>query len=299
MQNEVIEPFDPESGQSSDKSDRRKFILKNLSFLAVAAVALLASSYLWQNQFLPSTSTQTEMESEAAEAVVAEISQPLPSLVPTIPMVEKGPVLVSQFPDINHELASQPSRIPGWLVSSVKQQVQPSPKRIIDVVLEEENDDSLVVRDRVVVIPKTLHPTVTPEISDPAALLSHPAVVPTTAQTHSAMILKALPVTKAAPKIAAATKPVTKIKQAEMVTKQFTIQLLASRKRDEVMRFINHNKIEAKIRLTKRDGLDWYVLTIGEFNQREQAQAAIKNLPTELAQLKPWIRPVEQLKAIG
>lgn len=82
---------------------------------------------------------------------------------------------------------------------------------------------------------------------------------------------------------------------------QFTIQVLASRKRDDVMHFVNSHKMtaNAKIRLTKRDGLDWYVLTIGEFGQVEQAQAAIKMLPTELAKFNPWIRPVGSLKAIG
>ncbi|KTC85659.1 MULTISPECIES: AAA family ATPase [Legionella] len=252
-------------------ADRRKSFVRNLGFLATAAIALMASSYIWQNQFLPSsTQALEELEYEINEPV-AEISQPLPSLVPLVPSLEKEQVLVSQLPDINHELASRPSQIPGWLASAVKQQVQPSPKRIVDVALDEESDDSMVVRDRVVVIPKTLHAT------EKAA--------------------------KPAPKIVTAVQTIpSKIGQARMSTgSQFTIQVLASRKRDDVMHFVNSHKMAAntKIRLTKRDGLDWYVLTIGEFGQMDQAQAAIRGLPAELAKFNPWIRPVAQLKAVG
>ncbi|KTD39319.1 DamX-related protein [Legionella nautarum] len=269
INNQMKDYFCPEPIKSAD---RRKSFVRNLGFLATAGIALMASSYIWQNQFLPSSSTNAleELEYKISEPV-AEISQPLPSLVPLIPVLEKEPVLVSQLPDINHELASRPSQIPGWLASAVKQQVQPSPKRIVDVVLEEESDDSLVVRDRVVVIPKTLHAT------EKAA--------------------------KPAPKVAAAAQTIpSKFGQARMATgRQFTIQVLASRKRDDVMRFVNNHKMVAntKIRLTKRDGLDWYVLTIGEFGQMDQAQAAVRGLPAELAKFNPWIRPVAQLKAVG
>ncbi|WP_347251249.1 AAA family ATPase [Legionella sp.] len=255
--------------ESEQLIERHKSFIRNMGFLAIAAIALLASSYLWQNQFLPSSASfQDEMEYDVSE-LVAEVSQPLPSLVPIIPAIEKEPVLVSQLPDINQAFASRPSEIPGWLTASVRQQVQPSPKRVLDFAIDEdENNDSLVVRDRVVVIPKTLHPT------------------------------------NPMPKVASAKQPPNNLKKVAKVNAkkgQFTIQVLASRKRDDVMHFVNSHKMtaNAKIRLTKRDGLDWYVLTIGEFGQVEQAQAAIKMLPTELAKFNPWIRPVGSLKAIG
>lgn len=256
--------------ESNQLLERHKSFIRNMGFLATAAIALLASSYIWQNQFLPSSASfQEEVEYDTSPDLVAEVSQPLPSLVPTISTVDKEPVLVSQLPDINQALISRPSQIPGWLTASVKQQVQPSPKRVLDFALEEEeNNDSLVVRDRVVVIPKTL----------PAA--NSTSKVASSNQSQDNM---------------------SKIAKVNTTKGQYTIQVLASRKRDDVMRFVNSHKMtaNAKIRLTKRDGLDWYVLTIGEFGQVEQAQAAIKTLPAELAQFNPWIRPVGQLKAVG
>ena len=58
-------------------------------------------------------------------------------------------------------------------------------------------------------------------------------------------------------------------------------------------------KKNIKINLTKRNGNDWYVLTLGEFRKREQAQDAVKHLPVKLVQLNPWIRQIGQLKVIG
>ncbi len=328
MQNKAIrKAIRPAVNQKRGSSAyKRKSVVRNMSFLATAVIALLASSYLLQNQFLPAAENflvdAVETDYVAPDPVV-EISQPLPSLVPTISMRALQPlgvnirkelrttspspalrvpsprsrgegenegsslgedvVLTSQLPDINSAFASRPSQIPGWLVAAVRQQVQPSPRRVLDVAIEEEHDDSLVVRDRVVVIPKVLHPQ-----------QSVPTV--TVASTSNA------PVPHSAPgKITVSQNTPHKIGQAKAFTKQFTIQILASRKREQIMRFVNSHKIgaEVNIRLTKRDGLDWYVLTIGQFAQVEQARAAIKNLPTELARLNPWVRPAGQLKALA
>lgn len=246
-------------------AEKRKSFIRGVSLVAFGALALTASSYIWQNQFLPS-SAKLFIEQDLIQPV-AEIVQPLPSLVPLIPAAEKEPVLVSQLPDINHELVSQPSQVPSWLTAAVRQQVQPSPKRIVDIVLDDENDDSLVVRDRVVVIPKTLN-------------------VQPVDTTEKISTSQAIP---------------SRIGLAKVEKEQFTIQLLASRSQSDVLHFVKIHPLKAgaKIRLTKRDGLDWYVLTIGEFEQLQEAQNVIKNLPSELAKYKPWIRPVAQLKALG
>ncbi|CDZ78656.1 cell division protein DamX [Legionella massiliensis] len=257
---------------ATTSSDKRKYLIRGLSFAATAAVALIASSYIWQNQFLPS-SVDLSSGHEFEESV-AEISQPLPSLVPVVPVAERELILLSELPNIHQELIKRPSQIPAWYVAAMRQQVQPSPKRVVDVAIEDESDDSLVVRDRVVVIPKTI-------------AIPPPAQVTETIPEQIAPV----PVQQAA-----APKAVPKV-----IDRPFTIQLLASPKQEDIMRFVNNHKIKktAKIRLTKRDGADWYVLTIGEYNQVEHAQAAIKSLPTELARYNPWVRPVSQLKATG
>ena len=262
--------------KAASPTEKRKSFIKGISILAFTGAVLMASSYIWQNQFLPSSAREF-IEQDLIQPV-AEIMQPLPSLVPVITTPEKIPVLVSELPDINEQLARQPSKIPSWVEAAVRQQVQPSPKRIVDVVLEDENDDSLVVRDRVVVIPKTLN--VQPAAPIKKLTTSSP-VIPT--------------------KVGQAQLAQAKVATNNATKQQFTIQLMASRSRVDIMSFVKTHpiKLGTKIRLTKRDGLDWYVLTLGEFGQVQDAQNAMKNLPMDLAKFKPWIRPVAQLKAFG
>lgn len=258
--------FNPSSVKSNE---HRNYFIRGLSFLSVAALALAASSYIWKNQFLPS-STDLPKGNDFNQ-IYAQIDQPLPSLIPMapkMPITEREPLLVSQLPDINYELISRPSEIPPWHLAAVKQQVQPSPKRVIDVAIEEEVDDSLVVRDRVVVIPKMIKVLPVAEVAKPT------------------QVSRIVPITQAARRI---------------INKAFTIQLMASPRQEDVKRFVNRHKIStpAKIRLTKREGADWYVLTIGQYNQIEHAQADIKKLPVELIRYNPWIRPLSQLEALG
>lgn len=80
----------------------------------------------------------------------------------------------------------------------------------------------------------------------------------------------------------------------------FTIQLLASKNKQQIAYFINrhHLRANARIRLLKRDGHIWYVLTIGQFTHHHDAQIAIQSLPMELSKLKPWIRSSAELKAL-
>jgi DamX protein len=137
-----------------DLIEKRHYLLRNLSFLIIAALALCASPYIWQNRFLTS-STKLAMNNETIE-VPTESSQPFASFIPFVPEMEREQILLSQLPDIFQALITQKSRIPAWYASATRQQVQPSPKRIVDVQLDDENDDSLVVRDRVVVIPKVI-----------------------------------------------------------------------------------------------------------------------------------------------
>jgi DamX protein len=277
------------SPASANSDDQYKYLLRGASFLAAAAIALVASSYIWPNRFLPSS--EDFMDEYESTQTYAEISQPLPSLIPIIP--EREPILVSQLTDINQELRSKRSLIPSWYVAALNQQAQPSPRRVVDIKIDDENDDSLVVRDRVVVIPKML--TILP-----IEQVAKNVVPKIPALTKQRVLVvrkqKALAIKKQRPQ-AVAKQSV----QAKVNNKPFTIQLMASLSQQNLKRFVESHKINetVKIRLTKRDGIDWYVLTIGEYNQKEHAKAVIKNLPAELARFNPWIRPVAQLKGLG
>lgn len=78
----------------------------------------------------------------------------------------------------------------------------------------------------------------------------------------------------------------------------YTIQLLASHDSIPLERFIqaHHLGAQAQIRHVIKEGRAWYILTIGEYHQREAARHAIAQLPMELAQFKPWVRQVSDLK---
>jgi DamX protein len=256
MQNEATE---------LEADEQPKYLLRSVIFLAIAALALIASSYIWHSPYLPSSMDFADYDEDLKPIV--EIIQPLPSFVSRIPAEEM--ILVSQLIDINHELASQASKIAPWYLSAVNQPVQPSPRRIVDVKLDEEPfDDSLVVRDRVVVIPKTIP------------------------------LSQAKPTTQVVQLIPQVSKNQTA--QDGVKSKPFTIQLMASFKEEDLRRFVHKHSIKGiKITLTQRDKLNWYVLTLGEFQQKEQARAAIKNLPSELALFQPWVRPTADLYGLG
>jgi septal ring-binding cell division protein DamX len=81
----------------------------------------------------------------------------------------------------------------------------------------------------------------------------------------------------------------------------FTIQLIASHKKSDLDRFKKSNKLysETKVRHFSNHNGNWYVLTIGEYKTRFQAQEKANKLPGTLAQLNPWVRPVSGLKKLG
>lgn len=250
------------------QSRKSRYFFNGLALLATAAIFLLGTNYFSKGQLIPFLPKLAKQE---PIMVVEEPIKPIIAAMPVVKLIEKEPVLVSHLPDINYELARQPSRIPVWLAGATRQPLQSSPIRVTNLAVENEFDDSLVVRDRVVVIPK---------------------VIP-------------LPVEKTVNKAKvelASSKPIEPAKTpSKSVTSQFTIQVLASPRKEDLNNFIkiHHLQQTAKIRLTKRNDHDWYILTIGEYTQLDLAQKAIKSLPTDIAKFKPWIRPSAQLTAIA
>lgn len=279
---EMISYFCPETLNSASlqKSSYSKYI----GLSATLAVALLASVYVWQNQDL---FRQTKPPVQESTQRVAAAEKLLPSVITSTPVFpNEERTLASEIPNYNERTDSY---IPSLTVSSTRQETQPSPlKRVVDIVLdEEEENSSLVVMDKVVVIPKTIGNTPAKQVA------SLERNVVSTRDTPKAM---------AHPALASEVTTTVAVKTPDSTTqqKQYTVQLLASLNLEDVKRFVNdHHLTNTKIRLTKRQGINWYVLTLGEYGRFDQAQQAAKNLPAGLTQYKPWIRSTTGLNALG
>jgi len=72
----------------------------------------------------------------------------------------------------------------------------------------------------------------------------------------------------------------------------FTLQLLATRQRDNVSRFVKQHGLDglAVAFETRRNGQTWYSVIVGSYPDRQQAQQAFSQLPASVQKLQPWIR---------
>ncbi|WP_019217357.1 AAA family ATPase [Legionella tunisiensis] len=264
---------------------QQKSFAKRLNIATSMVVVVLASVYLWQHQHLVSPDKLLPPEQDLPEPVTVISEEPLSSVVPAVPQIQQEPELVSEMPVIRQQ--ELVSKIPAWYIAAEVQPVQPPPlKRITNIVLDDDegNDDSLVVMDRVVVIPKTLQKQ---------SLTGIERGNPATRENISDTELKQ--------RIAQSVTENGKVIKDKAVKEQYTIQLQSSQNQDDLKRFIrsHHIELHAAIRLTKRQGMDWYVLTLGEYDQFAQAKVVVNNLPAELVRFKPWIRSLSGLKALG
>jgi len=91
------------------------------------------------------------------------------------------------------------------------------------------------------------------------------------------------------------------VKSAVKKDPGYTIQLLASHRKKDLQYFVHVHQIKTPsfIYKTRVEGKDWYILTIGAFQERQQAQKAVAKLPKDIGQFKPWIRAISGIKEIG
>ena len=160
------------------------------------------------------------------------------------------------------------SEIPSYQLASTQQVLLPTPLRRADLVAMDEEDSgvdgSLVVMDKVVVAPKVIQPktksTTDHEVTSPLSG-AHPSVL----------------------------------------GNRFTIQLLASHSKNELFRFaaLHHLNGKTKVRTARREGVLWYILTLGEYSERESAKNVVNHLPKDIEQFKPWVRTIADLNAAG
>lgn len=81
----------------------------------------------------------------------------------------------------------------------------------------------------------------------------------------------------------------------------YTIQLLASHNKKAIEAFRHAHRLDGKatIKVSEKAGQPWYVLTLGEYHERDSAKNAVAKLPFSLAKTKPWVRPLSDLEQIG
>lgn len=197
-------------------------------------------------------------------------------MVPTQLVQQQVPTvqyIVNGLPEVQIE-GDYSSDIPAYYVASVRQSINATPLHAGELVGDEENDkqvNSMVIVDKVIVAPKVL--------------LKHALVIQ---KSKSIVVAHSI------------SKPKLKSVKLKPLIEQtyFTIQLLASHRKDELNRFIqlHHMNGKARVRLTKRAGVDWYVLTIGEYAKRETAKQAVSHLPKDIVAFRPWVRPIGDLK---
>jgi len=81
--------------------------------------------------------------------------------------------------------------------------------------------------------------------------------------------------------------------------KHYTLQLLATRQRDSVQRFVQQHGLQglAVAFESHRNGQTWYTLIVGSFPDRQGAQRAFRQLPASVQKLTPWIRRFDGIQA--
>lgn len=172
------------------------------------------------------------------------------------------------------------SYIASWQDSSTRQLVHYAlPKvQVLDEFSEEEPAlNTVAVLDKVVVIPtvktaKIIEPVETPQQTPPT--VAQQSIAPE-------------PVKVEAQKLAEQTL--------------YTIQLIASHQMSDINRFKQNNKLFAntRVRHFTNDKGTWYVLTLGEYTSKTDAQEQVNQLPAELSKLNPWIQSIAGLAAVG
>lgn len=96
-------------------------------------------------------------------------------------------------------------------------------------------------------------------------------------------------------KVLPVPKNVSVQKQAP-IRKPYTLQLMASGSKVQLNRlaqqYTHESHLTFKVIHTKRQGTEWYVLTVGRYRTKEEAANAMSTLPIALARLKPWVRRI-------
>ncbi|HIG0327674.1 TPA: SPOR domain-containing protein [Legionella pneumophila] len=251
---------------SNKKQNNKATILKGIS-LATSFTIVAGLSYFYFDNLYKTRNNTPKLPDLASVTTLP----PIKDLIKKTPAQQSAPTQDSV------------SYIASWEDSSTRQLVHyglPKKQILDDFVDEEDSLNTVAIVDKVVVIPKLKAKNISEQVAQAAVSQSKLPPISHSLQTKSV-----------------SEKPSVK----KINGKLFTIQLAASHKIEDINRFKNQNKwlSQAKVRHFSNAKGSWYILTVGEYESRNQALLNIKKLPGELAKLNPWIRSVEGLSNIG
>lgn len=86
----------------------------------------------------------------------------------------------------------------------------------------------------------------------------------------------------------------------DIASDHYTIQLMSGRDKASIQRMMKDLKQEYRFGQVdyykgERGGAPWYVLLLGDYQDRAQAAAALAKFPEALKQKQPWVRPMTQV----
>lgn len=153
------------------------------------------------------------------------------------------------------------------------------------VVTNDQKQVSEMVEEQKPALTQKEEPAPVKEKAVPATTAAKPEVVDAAAKSKP----------KKSEKSGAAVKPKTSKTSAQPLKNvkgdYFTIQLLSSSKKQDVVRFIAQSNLkQASYYQTYRDGQKWYVVTHGKYPTRKAATAAIQKLPESVKKNGPWVK---------
>lgn len=206
------------------------------------------------------------------------------------PVVATTPKLaehLDSIPSIQSLSEQHESQILPMHEASITQLVTnalPKKQFLDDIVLSSDDENTVPIVDRVLVAPKV--------IKAQLAVPVEPLKKVESKQVKVAKAVKKLPLKN---KPALAKHSVSTVSDSA----RYTIQLLASHE----AKYLNRLKGQSHLKHTKIRHFSnakgvWYVLTVGEYQSKNQAQAQIKKLPKQFAKLNPWVRSVNGLKTV-
>ncbi|MBL4680526.1 MAG: SPOR domain-containing protein [Pseudomonadales bacterium] len=128
----------------------------------------------------------------------------------------------------------------------------------------------------------------TPEVSE-LPLKSSPQLPPTKAAVKVLPVKEALSLTLAKD---------SWIIEADAT--DYTLQVMGSSSEERINEFINSQASAHAFTYyeTSRGGQSWFVLTVGQYQSREEALAAIANLPPNIQVQVPWARNVGSIRSV-
>jgi len=78
----------------------------------------------------------------------------------------------------------------------------------------------------------------------------------------------------------------------------YILHILGSKLKEELVKLAHSEKMNGQYALfeTNKNGVQWYHLILGTYENREAAKTAIHNFPQQLK--KPWIRPIKDIQTV-